>query len=273
MVTSKFLLGCLVVCAAAAIPIPSLLNVSMNEGYGHPAVFSPYFYTNNNPDVPNQSQEDAFNHWVTYGLKEGRQACGSFHVRQYLDRYPDLKQAFGNNFIAAANHYLQHGLAEGRLGFLEGGGYGRWTIHDASTGTFISGSQRVAGAIDSIVFGRFEFINAWDHGREMQVAITVNNLGDRFAFLIVDSAGECFNPTEAGSNRNGAGEGTSSQLLGASSDGNALRTTVAPPPCIQILLNSSEGCIIIIVLLLRLDCGTNRSALIFCQTTGSCGDR
>jgi hypothetical protein len=46
---------------------------------------------------------------------------------------------------------------------------------------------RNAGAIDSLVWNGFELINSFDHGRELQIAFAKG------------SAGECFNPTEAGS--------------------------------------------------------------------------
>lgn len=49
-------------------------------------------------------------------------------------------------------------------------------------GIFVSASDRMAYAIDSVVWNSNEFINAWDHGRELQIAITTGT-------------GECYNPT------------------------------------------------------------------------------
>jgi hypothetical protein len=37
----------------------------------------------------------ALNHWVTYGLYEGRRSSPSFDVAYYLASYPDLQAAFG----------------------------------------------------------------------------------------------------------------------------------------------------------------------------------
>ncbi|GJD33937.1 hypothetical protein [Methylobacterium aerolatum] len=61
-------------------------------------------------------------------------------------------------------------------------------------------SSRTAGAVDSLTWGGTQFINAYDHGRELQSASSY------------DGFGECLNPTEAGSNADGAGP-TSTSLL------------------------------------------------------------
>lgn len=39
-----------------------------------------------------------------------------FNVEYYLNRYPDLAAAFGNDYAAAINHWLTSGIAEGRQG-------------------------------------------------------------------------------------------------------------------------------------------------------------
>ncbi|ELR11362.1 uncharacterized protein ACA1_134290 [Acanthamoeba castellanii str. Neff] len=60
-----------------------------------------------------------------------------------------------------------------------------------------------------------QFINAADHGRELQYAIS-------------NQYGECYNLTEAGSMNDGAGPTTSSVLLGANTNGNIYRTVSKP---------------------------------------------
>ena len=75
-------------------------------------------------------------------------------------------------------------------------------------------SARTAGAIDSITWRGKEFINAFDHGRELQSASSF------------DGYGECLNPTEAGSEKDGAGQATSSRLLASGVDGHTLETTI-----------------------------------------------
>lgn len=54
------------------------------------------------------------NHYLTYGIKEGRSSFGTFDARAYADRYPDLKQAFGYDALKLYKHYVTYGRAEGR---------------------------------------------------------------------------------------------------------------------------------------------------------------
>mmetsp|Transcript_27500 Transcript_27500/g.49529 ORF Transcript_27500/g.49529 Transcript_27500/m.49529 type:complete len:322 (+) Transcript_27500:758-1723(+) len=91
---------------------------------------------------------------------------------------------------------------------------GRWTIKNGE-GIQISAGSRVSGAVDSVVYGGKEYINACDHGRELQLAVTTND-------------GECFNPTEAGSQSDSGSSSSSSQLLGINTNGNVLSSTINP---------------------------------------------
>jgi hypothetical protein len=58
----------------------------------------------------------ALSHFVRYGMSEGRQATASFNVTYYINRYGDLRNAFGNNLQRYYMHYIQHGIQEGRIG-------------------------------------------------------------------------------------------------------------------------------------------------------------
>jgi hypothetical protein len=60
--------------------------------------------------------------------------------------------------------------------------------------------DRFAGAIESIQWKNKEFINIFDHGRQLQSAIQI------------DGYGECHNPTEAGSSHDGNGSKTTSVM-------------------------------------------------------------
>lgn len=88
-----------------------------------------------------------------------------------------------------------------------------WCI--SGNGIQICSSRRMAGAVDSVTWNGVQFINAYDHGRELQIAITTHD-------------GECYNPTEAGRSNDGAKATTTSVLEGVSTSGNVLRTTVLP---------------------------------------------
>lgn len=80
------------------------------------AVFDWDFYYDHAPDVV-RAKVDLVDHWRSNGFNEGRQGSMEFSVRDYLARYPDLRQAFGaNNYGAALDHWIHHGMAEGRQG-------------------------------------------------------------------------------------------------------------------------------------------------------------
>ena len=81
----------------------------------------------------------------------------------------------------------------------------------------ITTTHRLAGAIHSLTWNGREFINSVDHGRQLQSA---SNLDGGTPITA-----ETFNPTEAGSRDDGAGEKSSSRLLHWRIEANALETT------------------------------------------------
>lgn len=82
------------------------------------AAFDSDFYVNCYPDLKAAFGNDAnaaYDHYLTYGIKEGRIASPVFDVKTYIRNYPDLQAAFGDNYEAAYNHFLANGMNEGRL--------------------------------------------------------------------------------------------------------------------------------------------------------------
>jgi len=77
-------------------------------------------------------------------------------------------------------------------------------------------TSRLAGAIDSLTWRGREFIDSHDHGRQLQSASNWDAGGDLHA--------ETFNPTEAGSERDGAGPTSTSRLLWLHANGRDLQT-------------------------------------------------
>jgi hypothetical protein len=82
----------------------------------------------------------------------------------------------------------------------------------------ITTTSRLAGAIHSLKWNNREFIDSADHGRQLQSACSFD-AGSKQPFWA-----ECFNPTEAGSRRDGAGPTSSSRLLSLKAEGNRLQT-------------------------------------------------
>ncbi|MDX1948429.1 MAG: hypothetical protein SFU86_23780 [Pirellulaceae bacterium] len=81
----------------------------------------------------------------------------------------------------------------------------------------ITTTARLAGAIHSLTWNGQEFIDSTDHGRQLQSASNFD-AGSRFV-------SETFNPTEAGSRADGAGERSTSRLLHLVRTSNSLQTT------------------------------------------------
>ncbi|MCA9118749.1 MAG: hypothetical protein H6822_04730 [Planctomycetaceae bacterium] len=81
----------------------------------------------------------------------------------------------------------------------------------------ITTTDRLAGAIHSLTWDGKEFIDSHDHGRQIQSASNFD-AGSRFT-------SETFNPTEAGSRRDGAGVTSTSRLLQLVTTENSLQTT------------------------------------------------
>ena len=56
------------------------------------------------------------NHWIEYGIRDGRKASLVFDAKWYLENNKDLKEAYGNDYTKAYNHFIEYGIKEGRQG-------------------------------------------------------------------------------------------------------------------------------------------------------------
>ncbi len=80
-------------------------------------VFDSVFYSNKYPDLKNAFGSDStklYNHFLNFGIKEGRQAHPVFDVKYYLAQHTDLQNAFGKDYARALNHYINIGYKENR---------------------------------------------------------------------------------------------------------------------------------------------------------------
>ena len=80
--------------------------------------FDPEFYLNKYSDLADAgyTKENVKDHWLVCGIYEGRQGSSWFDAVFYLQQYPDLQQAYGNDYYAAFTHWLYNGIYEGRQG-------------------------------------------------------------------------------------------------------------------------------------------------------------
>jgi len=86
----------------------------------------------------------------------------------------------------------------------------------------ITTTSRLSGAIHSVMWMGKEFIDSADHGRQLQSAASFDVGSSK------DFWPEAFNPTEAGSRRDGLGPKSTSKLYGIEARGNKLTTIVQP---------------------------------------------
>ena len=106
------------------VPVASLNTVDTSatesyvyDGVDYSAVFDADYYISTYADIRTAygaDKQQAFAHFISNGMKEGRQGCASFNVYSYKNRYKDLRTAFGNNLTAYYMHYINNGKAEGR---------------------------------------------------------------------------------------------------------------------------------------------------------------
>ena len=107
--------------SSAAAP-PQSSSSSLNYEYNHidmSLVFDPAFYVAKYQDlktVIGSNYSLLFDHFIHYGMKEGRQAIESFNPSAYKSHYPDLQHAFGDNWTSYYLHYCTVGKKEGRTG-------------------------------------------------------------------------------------------------------------------------------------------------------------
>lgn len=91
---------------------------TVRNGVDYSAVFDDKFYINNHADVKAAFGDNgmaAFDHFMSYGMREGRQANASFNVTTYRNRYPDLRWAFQGNLPDYYAHFSNRGKNEGRI--------------------------------------------------------------------------------------------------------------------------------------------------------------
>ena len=58
-------------------------------------------------------------HFIKYGMREGRKSSPNFNVEAYKANNADLRLAFGDNNFEYYMHYTVNGRIEGRLATFE----------------------------------------------------------------------------------------------------------------------------------------------------------
>lgn len=105
------------ITAGANAPKPAPAYTTVHNGVDYSHVFDPVYYNNKYGDLNNAFKGDKaklFQHFITYGMKEGRQAKADFNVSVYRERYIDLRNAFKADLPSYYKHFCIYGIKEGR---------------------------------------------------------------------------------------------------------------------------------------------------------------
>lgn len=77
--------------------------------------FDYIFYASNNGDLRAKygyDEEKLRNHWLTYGIAEGRAGSPVWNGKYYLQTNKDIASAYNNDYTMAYNHFLTYGYKE-----------------------------------------------------------------------------------------------------------------------------------------------------------------
>lgn len=103
-----------------ATGVSTLQNpTTIYNGTDYSAVYDYDYYLAKNADIKAAFDGDenaVIKHFVTFGMKEGRQAKKTFNVHYYKNKYSDLQGSFGNNLVLYYMHYMKYGISENRQG-------------------------------------------------------------------------------------------------------------------------------------------------------------
>ena len=115
---SKVLISCAIVMLGLVLS-PQLKAEAVNndELSAFSKVFDGDYYAAMYPDVAasaNGSQLALLNHYIYFGIYEGRNASATFNATDYMNKNADLKAVYGDNMPAYVYHYVNAGVNEGR---------------------------------------------------------------------------------------------------------------------------------------------------------------
>lgn len=126
----KFVLTA-ILAAALLLPVPAQTVTAANSTMAqtavadYSAVFDADYYYQAYPDLQQNIGHDPaalLNHFITTGMKEGRNGNASFQVKAYMYNNPDLMAVYGIQDLSAYYlHYINCGKTEGRKALFDKG--------------------------------------------------------------------------------------------------------------------------------------------------------
>ena len=104
-VKKEWLLGMLCVLSGVMLMVmhPVQAQAGQADRAAYRAVFDASYYSAAYPDVAaayGNNADALLNHFISFGVKEGRNASAEFNPQAYRQRYEDLQAAFGSDMAA-----------------------------------------------------------------------------------------------------------------------------------------------------------------------------
>lgn len=107
-----------VICVMTVIAQNTLgVEARKDKNAAYRAVFDANYYATTYPDVTAAVGTDAnklLQHYIAFGIAEGRNASAEFNAKAYRENNPDLNQAYGDNWAGYHEHYVAYGRNEKR---------------------------------------------------------------------------------------------------------------------------------------------------------------
>lgn len=114
------LFGLVVVCFVLVMP----MQAQAADKTDYSVVFDANYYYSAYADLQSAIGNDRnalLQHFIVYGMQEGRRGNAEFDVKAYMANYPDLIQAFGSEDLKSYYlHYISYGKKEGRIAVFTG---------------------------------------------------------------------------------------------------------------------------------------------------------
>lgn len=112
MIVSLMLCFCVLLCGSFTVEAAPGKQVKLSK-----VTFDAEFYYNTYPDLQaafGMDEAALYNHYLNFGLKEGRFGSEEFNCYTYMNNYGDLRLTFAGDYLAYCKHYEEFGKEEGR---------------------------------------------------------------------------------------------------------------------------------------------------------------
>ena len=143
---------CLVMGSTLTVEAATAKKKSSSKPKLTAITFDADYYYNTYPDLQQNIGYDyskLYNHYITYGLKEGRFGSAEFNCLIYMNNYADLQAAFGNKYSSYCTHHEKYGQAEARNASSDM--VGATTLTEAMTAVVVNATAATDAAAQAVV--------------------------------------------------------------------------------------------------------------------------